>query len=48
MAFSVAIPIAALFVGLSYEPYVLALMMIFVEITFCICLVFENKKLKEQ
>jgi hypothetical protein len=48
MGFSVAIPIAALLVGLTFAPYVLAMMMIFVEITFCICLAFENNRLVRQ
>jgi len=39
MAFSIVIPIAALLVGLIFAPYVLAAMMIFIEIAFCICLV---------
>jgi hypothetical protein len=48
MAFSVAIPVAALLVGLNYEPYVLAAMMIFVEIVFCFCLVLENNRLEKR
>jgi hypothetical protein len=43
MIFSIAIPIAALVVGLNFEPYVLAAMMIVIEIVFCICLVAENR-----
>lgn len=46
MALSIIIPIAALFVGLKCEPFVLAIMMIAFEITFSICLVFENKSLR--
>jgi hypothetical protein len=42
---SVVVPLAALFVGLNYAPYVLAVMMIFVEIAFCIALILENRRL---
>jgi uncharacterized membrane protein YiaA len=45
MVLSVLIPIAALFVGLNFAPYILALMMIFFEISFSICLIIENKKI---
>ncbi len=45
MVFSVAVPIAALVVGLLCEPFILAIMMIGVEVLFSICLVLENKKL---
>lgn len=45
MVFSIAIPILALLVGLKFEPYILAAMMIVIEILFSICLVGENKKL---
>lgn len=45
MVFSIAIPILALLVGLKFEPYMLAAMMIVIEILFSICLVGENKKL---
>lgn len=44
---SILIPIAALFVGLSFSSYMLALMMVFIEICFCICLVIENKKIEK-
>ena len=43
MVLSVIIPIAALIVGLNFEPYILAAMMIAVEIIFCLCLFIENK-----
>ncbi len=39
MVFSIMIPILALIVGLKFEPYVLAAMMIIIEILFSICLV---------
>ena len=47
MAFSVTISIAALIVGLNFEPYILAIMMIGIETVFSICLFIENKKLKD-
>ena len=46
MVLSVLIPISALIVGLSFAPYVLALMMVLFEITFSVLLAVENKKLK--
>jgi len=46
MVLSVLIPISALIVGLSFAPYVLALMMILFEIIFSVLLAVENKKLK--
>jgi len=45
MVLSVVIPISALIVGLNFEPYILAIMMIIIEVGFCICLSVENKKL---
>jgi hypothetical protein len=48
MVYSVAIPVMALCVGLNFDPFVLAMVMIFVEITFCICLVVENNRLERQ
>ena len=45
MALSVIIPITALIVGLNFEPYVLAIMMIGIETIFSICLYVENKTL---
>ena len=46
MVLSVIIPISGLIVGLNFAPYILAIMMIFIEILFSISLVIENKKLK--
>jgi len=43
---SIVIPIAALAVGLNYPPYVLAIMMVVVELGFCMSLVLENRKLR--
>ena len=45
MVLSVVIPIAGLIVGLKFEPYILAIMMIVVETLFSICLLIENKRL---
>ena len=45
MILSVVISLAALFVGLRFEPYVLATMMIGIEVIFAICLFVENRKL---
>lgn len=36
----------SLIVGVKFEPYALALIMIIIEIVFSICLVFENKILQ--
>ena len=44
---SVMIPILSLIVGCIFKPYILALMMIAIEILFSICLIIENRKLKE-
>lgn len=45
IVFSIAVPVLSLLVGLNYEPYVLAAMMIIIEILFSICLIIENRKL---
>jgi hypothetical protein len=45
MILSVCIPIAALIVGLNFEPFVLAAMMICVEMIFSVCLWLETKAL---
>ena len=44
MVLSVIIPIAALIVGLSFAPHVLALMMIGFEVVFSILLMIENNR----
>ena len=46
IVFAIAVPILSLIVGLNFEPWILAAMMIIIEILFSICLVIENKKLK--
>ena len=45
MISSAVIPIASLFVGLNFEPYILAIMMIAVEIIFSFVLWYETKVL---
>lgn len=47
LVMSVAIPIAALIIGCNFQNYILALMMIFFEITFTILLAAENRKLSK-
>lgn len=42
---SIIIPILALIIGLKFEPYILASMMIVFEILFSLLLIVENKKL---
>jgi len=44
-ALSIIIPIAALAIGLNFEPFILAAFMIIVEIVFSILLSFEVKRL---
>jgi len=46
MVFAVAIPVLSLLVGINFEPYILAGMMILIEILFSISLIVENKKLQ--
>ena len=47
MILSVIIPILALIVGLNCENYILAIMMIIIEIVFSILLFVENKKIEQ-
>lgn len=44
---TIIIPIAALVIGLNFEPYVLAIVMICFEILFSVLLLFEIKKIKK-
>jgi len=44
MLVSILVPILALILGLMYEPYVLAVVMLGVEVVFSLCLIQENKK----
>lgn len=45
--FSIIIPIVALVLGLTFEPYVLAIVMIGFEVLFCVLLSYEVKKIKQ-
>ena len=45
MALSIIIPILSLIVGLNFASYILAMMMIVIEIIFSVFLLFENKKI---
>jgi hypothetical protein len=45
MALSVVIPILALVVGLMFEPYILAAMMLLIEILFSLLLFIEIKRM---
>lgn len=47
MVFSIVVPILSLMVGLNFEPYILAALMIVIEILFSACLIIENKKLNQ-
>ncbi|MDR7856748.1 DUF7010 family protein [Tissierella sp.] len=44
IVFAILVPILSLIIGISFEPYMLAIMMIIIEILFSICLIIENKK----
>jgi hypothetical protein len=44
MVLSIIIPILALIVGLNFAPFILAIMMIAIQIIFSISLMIENKK----
>lgn len=48
MVLSVVIPILSLIVGCNFQPFILAIMMIVIEIIFSCCLILENKKLYQQ
>ena len=43
--FAILIPILSLVIGVNFEPYILAIVMIVIEISFSICLIVENKKI---
>ena len=45
IVFAILIPIVSLIIGVNFEPYVIALMMMGTEIIFSICLIFENRKI---
>ncbi|WP_032121142.1 DUF7010 family protein [Clostridium amazonitimonense] len=42
---AILIPILSLIVGINFEPYMLAIMMVVIEVLFSISLTFENNKL---
>lgn len=44
---SVFIPIIALLIGLNFSNVILAIVMLFIEIIFCVCLIVENRLGKE-
>ena len=44
---SIIIPIVALVIGLNFEPYILAIVMICFEILFSVLLLFEIKKIEK-
>ncbi len=46
MILSVIIPIVALIIGLNFEPFILAITMVIIEIVFSISLIYENRKMK--
>lgn len=45
MVFAILIPIISLIIGVKFEPYVIAAMMLGIEIIFSICLILENRKI---
>ena len=47
MVFSIVVPILSLMVGLNFEPYILAALMIVIQILFSACLIIGNKKLNQ-
>jgi fumarate reductase subunit D len=46
MVFAILIPILALLLGIYFTPYLLAMVMVGVEILFSLCLAVENKTLR--
>ena len=47
MVLSIAVPILALVVGLSFPPFILAVVMLVVEILFVFLLAYENRKISK-
>lgn len=45
MIFSILITILSFIVGLIWQPFIIALMMLIIEILFSICLLYENKQI---
>lgn len=46
MVFSIAVPILSLIIGLNFQPYILAGMLVVIEILFSLCLIVENRSVK--
>lgn len=44
--FAILIPVLSLVIGLNFEPYVLAIVMIIIEIIFSLALIYENRKIE--
>ncbi|GKU24417.1 DUF7010 family protein [Clostridium folliculivorans] len=47
MVVAILVPILALIVGISFKPYILASMMVLIEIIFSVCLILENKRMSQ-
>ncbi|MBK1810754.1 hypothetical protein JHL18_08900 [Clostridium sp. YIM B02505] len=47
MVVATLVPILSLIVGINFKPYILASMMILIEIIFSVCLILENKKISQ-
>ncbi|MBP1743226.1 MAG: putative rane protein [Firmicutes bacterium] len=45
IVFAVLVPILSLIIGTRFEPYMIAIMMMVIEMLFGICLIVENKKI---
>lgn len=45
IVFAILIPVVSLIIGVNFEPYVIAIMMIGIEIIFSISLILENRKI---
>ncbi|WP_242955749.1 DUF7010 family protein [Clostridium cochlearium] len=48
IVFSILIPILSLIVGVNFEPYILSMMMVVIEVLFSISLIVENKNFVKQ
>lgn len=48
LIYSILITLASLFIGLIFEPVVLAAFMLVIEISFCLCLAGENRELAKK
>ena len=45
IVFAILIPVLSLLIGVNYEPYVIAIMMIGIEVLFSVWLIYENRKI---